>query len=113
VALLEEAVGVGLRSGFGNDWLRIGGIKIFADGALGPKTAAMVEPYEGEPDNRGIVVVDKEEMLQYALRASAAGLSLTVHAIGDRANHDVLDVYEAVRQQEQRTAPRPTAAPPH
>jgi predicted amidohydrolase YtcJ len=101
VALLQEAVGVGLRSGFGDDWLRIGGIKIFADGALGPKTAAMVEPYEGEPDNRGIVVVDKEEMLQYALQASARGLSLTVHAIGDRANHDVLDVYEAVRQQEQ------------
>ncbi len=101
VALLEEAIGVGLRSGFGDAWLRIGGIKIFADGALGPKTAAMVEPYEGEPDNRGIVVVDKEEMLQYALRASAHDLSLTVHAIGDRANHDVLDVYEAVRQQEQ------------
>lgn len=105
VALLEEAVGVGLRSGFGDDWLRIGGIKIFADGALGPKTAAMVEPYEGEPDNRGIVVVDKEEMLQHALWASAAGLSLTVHAIGDRANHDVLDVYAAVRQQEQRQPP--------
>jgi predicted amidohydrolase YtcJ len=105
VALLEEAVGVGLRSGFGNDWLRIGGIKIFADGALGPKTAAMVEPYEGEPNNRGIVVVDKEEMLQYALRASTAGLSVTVHAIGDRANHDVLDVYEAVRQQEQEQPP--------
>ena len=105
VALLEEAVGVGLRSGFGDEWLRIGSIKIFADGALGPKTAAMVDPYEGEPDNRGIVVVDKEEMLQYALRASAAGLSLTVHAIGDRANHDVLDVYDAVRQQEQGQPP--------
>ncbi|MFO7540885.1 MAG: amidohydrolase [Chloroflexota bacterium] len=105
VALLQEALGVGLRSGFGDDWLRLGGIKIFADGALGPKTAAMVEPYEGEPDNRGIVVVDKEEMLQHALQASAGGLSLTVHAIGDRANHDVLDVYEAVRRQEQAQPP--------
>ena len=105
VAHLSEALGLGLRSGFGDDWLRIGGIKIFADGALGPKTAAMVEPYEGEPDNRGITVVDKEEMLQHALQASAGGLSLTVHAIGDRANHDVLDVYAAVRQQEHDQPP--------
>jgi len=97
VVHLQEAVGVGLQSGFGDDWLRIGGIKIFADGALGPRTAAMVEPYENEPDNYGIVVTDKEEMMAAAEVASANGLSLTIHAIGDRANHDVLDVYEAVR----------------
>ncbi len=97
---LEHAVGVGLRSGFGDEWLRIGGIKIFADGALGSRTAAMVAPYENEPGNYGIVVTDKEQMLAYALEASAHGLSVTIHAIGDRANHDVLDVYEAVRAQE-------------
>jgi len=97
---LDHAIGVGLRSGFGDDWLRIGGVKIFADGALGPRTAAMLAPYENEPDNRGIVVTDKEEMHAYASRASAAGLSVTVHAIGDRANHDILDVYESVRQEE-------------
>ncbi|MFN2138286.1 MAG: amidohydrolase [Candidatus Promineifilaceae bacterium] len=100
VARLEYAVGVGLQSGFGDDWLRVGGIKIFADGALGPRTAAMVEPYENDPDNSGIVVTDKEEMMAAALQASANGLSVTIHAIGDRANHDVLDVYEAVRSAE-------------
>ena len=98
--LLEHAVGLGLRSGLGDDWLRIGGVKIFADGALGPRTAYMIEPYEGEPDNRGIAVTDKEEMMAIADEASANGLSLTIHAIGDRANHDVLDVYEAVRDAE-------------
>lgn len=97
---LDHAVGVGLRSGFGNDWLRVGGIKIFADGALGPRTAHMIDPYEGEPQNRGISVTDKEEMMAIAGRASENGLSVTVHAIGDRANHDVLDVYKAVRQEE-------------
>lgn len=97
---LEHALGVGLRSGFGDEWLRIGGVKIFADGALGSRTAAMLAPYESEPENRGIVVTDKEEMLERAREASAAGLSLTVHAIGDRANHDVLDVYEALRREE-------------
>jgi predicted amidohydrolase YtcJ len=105
VALLEEALGVGLRSGFGDDWLRLGGIKIFADGAWAQKQRPWSNRMKGEPDNRGIVVVDKEEMLQHALQASANGLSLTVHAIGDRANHDVLDVYEAVRRQEQAQPP--------
>ncbi|MFZ1396056.1 MAG: amidohydrolase [Candidatus Promineifilaceae bacterium] len=97
---LEHAIGVGLRSGFGDDWLRIGSVKIFADGALGPRTAAMISPYEGEPNNYGIVVTDKEEMLEKASAAAAAGLSVTVHAIGDKANHDILDVFEAVRRQE-------------
>ena len=102
---VEQAAAVGLRSGFGDPWLRIGGIKIFADGALGPRTALMVAPYEGEPENRGIVVTDKEEMQQIASLASASGLSVTVHAIGDRANHDVLDVYEAVRREEAERLP--------
>lgn len=97
---LEHALGVGLRSGFGDDWLRIGSVKIFADGALGSRTAAMIAPYEGEPDNFGIVVTDKEEMLEKAREAAGGGLSLTVHAIGDRANHDVLDVYEQLRREE-------------
>lgn len=104
---LEHALGVGLRTGFGDDWLRIGGVKLFADGALGSKTAAMLAPYEGEPDNLGIVVTEKEEMLDRAREASAGGLSLTVHAIGDRANHDVLDVYELLRREEAgRPGPR-------
>jgi predicted amidohydrolase YtcJ len=99
---LEHAIGVGLRTGFGDEWLQIGGVKIFADGALGPRTAAMIEAYVGEPENRGIVVTDKEEMVARATEASANGLSVTIHAIGDRANHDVLDVYEAVRAEEAR-----------
>jgi hypothetical protein len=99
-ALIDHAVALGLRSGYGNEWLRIGGIKIFADGALGPMTALMIDPYEGQPDNRGITVVDKEEMMEIASKSSANHLSVTVHAIGDRANHDVLDVYEAVRGEE-------------
>lgn len=104
---LDHAVEVGLQTGFGDEWLRIGGIKIFADGALGPRTAAMIEPYEGEPNNRGIVVTDKETMKEIASTASLYGLSVTVHAIGDRANHDIIDVYEAVRQEEAERGVRP------
>lgn len=99
-ALIDHAVALGLQTDFGDEWLRIGGVKIFADGALGGKTALMVEPYENEPHNVGIAVTDKEEMYAIASKASAHGLSVTVHAIGDKAVHDILDVYEAVRQDE-------------
>ncbi len=96
----EHAHALGLRFGFGDAWLRLGAVKLFADGALGPRTAAMIAPYAGEPHNYGIVVTDKEEMYAISSRASAQGLPASVHAIGDRAVHDVLDVYEAVRREE-------------
>jgi predicted amidohydrolase YtcJ len=99
-AFFPAALESGLRFGFGDDWLRIGALKMFADGALGPRTAAMIQPYDGEPDNYGIVVTEKEEMVELASRASAAGLPSTIHAIGDRAVHDVLDVFEQVRREE-------------
>ncbi|RMG74936.1 MAG: amidohydrolase [Chloroflexi bacterium] len=97
---IHHAHELGIRWGFGNDWLRIGGLKIFADGALGPRTALMVEPYEGEPHNTGIRVTEKDEMLQLVRIASLAGMPSTIHAIGDLAVRDVLDVYEAVRKEE-------------
>ncbi len=100
VSLLDHAIALGIRSGFGDNWLRINGVKTFADGALGPRTALMIDPYVGEPNNRGIAVTDKEEMFENVRKASAAGLSSTIHAIGDKANHDVLDVYAAVRTEE-------------
>ena len=106
---IEGVLATGLRTGFGDDWIRIGAQKIFADGALGPRTAYMIDPYDGEPDNYGIAVLDKEEIQALVSRASAAGLPSTVHAIGDRAVHDVLDVFEAVRQEESaRGEPRST-----
>ena len=107
---LEAAIQLGLRSGYGNDFLRVGGVKIFADGALGARTAAMIEPYEGEPDNRGIVVTLPEELRRLVDRAHRSGLSVAVHAIGDAANRAVLDALAAVARQP-RTAVTP--ALPH
>lgn len=106
---LEDAIAFGLRGPLGNAWLRIGGLKLFADGALGPRTALMAEPYEGEPNNYGMAVVDKEDMLELATRATLHGMGVCVHAIGDRANHDVLDVFQEIRRIEQDLAiPRQT-----
>jgi predicted amidohydrolase YtcJ len=97
---LPDAVGLGLRSGFGDDWLRIGSVKIFSDGALGPRTAAMLQPYEGEPENQGILLVDSEGLFEHGRLAVDNGLSLAVHAIGDRANHEVLMAFKQLRSVE-------------
>ncbi len=95
---LSNARALGLRSGFGNDYLRMGGIKAFADGALGPHTAAMLQPYDSDPGNLGMLLLDAEEILEYGQEAASAGLSMTVHAIGDRANHEVLNALERLRE---------------
>jgi predicted amidohydrolase YtcJ len=100
VELLDQAFELGLRGGFGDDMLRIGNIKVFMDGALGPHTAAMFQPYTGEQDNRGILNMDGEELFEHGRKAAQVGLGLTVHAIGDRANHEVLNAYEQLRTYE-------------
>ena len=100
---LDAALDSGIRQHFGDDWIRIGALKLFSDGALGQKTALMFEPYVGrrKPENYGMAVVDKEEKWwEYVSRASAFGLPSSVHAIGDKAVHDVLDVFESVRREE-------------
>jgi predicted amidohydrolase YtcJ len=100
VDLLDQACELGLRAGFGDDWLRIGSVKVFMDGALGPHTAAMFQPYVGEENNRGILNMDSEELFEYGRKAAQVGLPMAVHAIGDRANHEVLDAYEQLRKYE-------------
>ncbi len=105
VEMLDEVLAVGLRSGFGDDVLRIGGIKAFADGALGPRTAAMFAPYEGEAENRGLALLDAEEIYEFGRKAVRGGLALTIHAIGDRANHEVLEAYQRLRTLEREAVP--------
>jgi hypothetical protein len=97
VESLEHAAALGLRTGFGDDWLRIGSVKAFMDGALGPQTAAMIQPYAGQPANRGILNMDAEQLFEHGRRAADSGLGMTVHAIGDRANHEVLNAYQQLR----------------
>ncbi|MBN2118257.1 MAG: amidohydrolase [Anaerolineales bacterium] len=100
VELLDQAYELGLSAGFGDDWLRIGFIKAFMDGALGPHTAAMFQPYVGEETNRGILNMDREELFEHGRKAAQAGLAMAVHAIGDRANHEVLAAFEQLRKYE-------------
>jgi hypothetical protein len=96
VASLEAAEALGLRAGFGGARLRVGGVKMFADGTLGSATALLEDPYEGSLSH-GIEVTPSEEMKRRALQAAAAGLSVAIHAIGDRAVRHALDAIEAAR----------------
>jgi len=97
---LNHSYELGLRTGFGDDWLWIGSVKGFMDGALGPHTAAMFQPYIGDEENRGILNMDGEELFEHCRHAADVGLGMTVHAIGDRANHEVLNAYEQLRKYE-------------
>jgi len=94
---LRPALDLGLRSGFGDDWLRIGNLKLFADGALGPRTAAMIEDYDHDPGNRGQLLLDVEAITETGLLARAGGIGLTIHAIGDLANHHALQAVARLR----------------
>lgn len=96
---LDEAEAAGWRSGqildqFGRH--DVGPLKLFADGALGSRTAHCDHGYVGEPDNKGMPLLELEELKSLLSRATRQGLSVAVHAIGDRANRTVLDAYEAV-----------------
>ncbi len=103
LAKLDQAIEIGLRSGFGSDFLRTGSVKIFMDGALGPQTAAMLEPFEGS-ESLGILLLQSEEVFEIGKKASQNGLSLAIHAIGDLANRTVLDGYQKLRQFERENS---------
>ncbi len=91
---LNEAIQNGFRTGLGNEYLKIGGVKIFADGALGSRTALMFKPYSLEPKNFGVEVNSQKDLLESVKKASKAGLSVAIHAIGDKANHQALNAIE-------------------
>ncbi len=95
---LDKAIAHGLRSGSGSTNIKIGWLKLFADGALGPQTAAMLEPYEGS-DSRGMLFLESRQIVETGKKALAAGISPAIHAIGDRANREVLDGYEVLAAQ--------------
>ncbi len=103
---LDAAIHVGLQSGLGDERLRIGGVKIFADGALGSQTAYMLEPYDHHPGNCGLPLATPQELRELIGQASRAGLAVFVHAIGDRANREVLNAIEASRQAGEGTSLR-------
>ena len=91
---LDALSRLGMRTGWGDAWLRIGPAKLFQDGSGGGRTAAMTTEYVNDPGNRGITIYDQEGLNERFARAHAAGFQLAAHAIGDRAITMILDAYE-------------------
>ncbi len=90
---LDEALRMGLRSALGDRWLRLGGVKMFADGSLGSETAEMLVHYEGRR-HFGTATLETDVLNDAVARALAGGIAVTIHAIGDAANRRVLDAIE-------------------
>ena len=115
VDALDDLIAAGIRSGFGDEWIRIGGVKLLVDGALGSQTAWMFRPYglpfearhrrakEGGADLQsatscGVPVLYGKELRDIIHRSAEAGLACAIHAIGDRANAEVLDAIGEVEE---------------
>ncbi|MBC6492805.1 amidohydrolase [Flavihumibacter stibioxidans] len=93
-------------SGRGDDLLRWGALKGFVDGSLGSTTAWFYQPYLDQPNTRGLLIADTSELSQQILAADSAGLQVAIHAIGDRANDWLLDVFEEAHRRRGNTASR-------
>jgi predicted amidohydrolase YtcJ len=92
----EALARLGAEAGFGDDWVKIGGVKGFVDGSLGSSTAKMFEPFINEPGSTGVYVTPLDRLRRDITAADRAGLSVAVHAIGDQANAELLDIFAEV-----------------
>lgn len=93
---------LGIHSGFGDEWLRFGATKIFADGSLMGCTAAMFEDFDGQPGNNGYFQMREARLHELILAAHRSGWQVATHAIGDRAVSSVLDAYDAALRRHPR-----------
>jgi predicted amidohydrolase YtcJ len=94
IASLEPLRAAGVVTGLGDEWIRLGALKILSDGSMGSGTAAFFDPYTDDPRTRGLLLYPVAELERLVREADAAGFQLAVHAIGDRANALVLDAFE-------------------
>jgi predicted amidohydrolase YtcJ len=101
---IEEAARMGLRTGVGSEWVKVLGVKLYSDGWLGPRTAALRAPYSDHPEIQytrdpfpfGILFLNQERAIRDVARADRLGFNITTHAIGDRGAETVLNAYDAV-----------------
>lgn len=98
----RSLIELGLITGFGNDWLRVGGVKMSIDGGITGRNACFYEPYEDDEHNHGIIRIQQDELNDTVQKCHDAGLRCCVHAIGDRAFDMALDAYENATQKSPR-----------
>jgi predicted amidohydrolase YtcJ len=103
----NQAVEGNFRTRYDSDWIRIGHLKLFSDGALGPRTAAMLEHYEGDPGNLGMLLFSTDELVEIGRSAIQSGFPMAIHAIGDRANRTALDAFKVLKDLDLDNPPFP------
>jgi len=106
VTELDKMMAAGVHTGFGDEWVRIGAVKQFADGSISERTAWLSQPYLGMGDYRGLKVGSREELYEHGRKAHAAGWQLGTHANGDVAIDEVLSVYEQIQRETPKPDPR-------
>ena len=103
---IDEMIAAGVRTGFGNAWVRVGAMKQIADGAISGRTARLSQPYIGSRNDYGTFSATEEELYENGRKAYAAGWQLGTHANGDVAIERVLNVYERLNREFPRKDPR-------
>ena len=103
---IDKMIAAGVHTGFGDDWVRVGGMKQTCDGSISERTARLSQPYVGRPNDFGIIVADADELYGYARKAHEAGWQLGTHANGDVGIGMVCDLYERLQREMPRRDPR-------
>ena len=103
---IDRMIAAGVRTGFGDEWVRIGAMKMTCDGSISERTARLAEPYVGRPNDYGILVTPEEELYAKARKAHEAGWQIGIHANGDAAIDITLRVYERLQRELPRRDPR-------
>jgi len=103
---MDKMLAAGIRTGLGDDWVRVGAQKMICDGSISERTARLSRPYVGRPDDFGILVTPEDQLYEIARKAHAAGWQLGTHANGDVAIDITLRVYERLQKEIPRRDPR-------
>ena len=103
---LDAMIAAGNRTGLGDEWVRIGAVKLVCDGSISERTARLSTPYEGRPNDYGILVMTEEELYTHGRKAHLAGWQIGTHSNGDVAIDSTLRVYERLQKEHPRRDPR-------
>lgn len=103
---IDRMIAAGIRTGLGNEWVRVGAMKLMLDGSISERTARLSEPYIGRPNYYGIQIMGEEEMYTRARKAHLAGWQIASHANGDGVIDQALRVYERLQRESPRKDPR-------
>jgi predicted amidohydrolase YtcJ len=103
---IDKMIAAGVRTGMGNEWVKIGGMKMTCDGSISERTARLSQPYIGRPNDYGILVMDEAQLYPYAKKAYDAGWQIGIHANGDVGIDTTLKLFERLNKEKQKADPR-------